>query len=73
MSKNRCGQCGELKRGHMCKMPRAMGGTSFAAQEARNGDARERVCAPSDRPASDARVRVCYANDAPMCLSVTSM
>ena len=32
-SKNRCGQCGELKRGHMCRVPRAMVATSLAAQE----------------------------------------
>ena len=35
-SKNRCGQCGELKRGHVCRVPRAMVSTSRAAQEARH-------------------------------------
>jgi len=32
MSKNRCGQCGQLKRGHVCKAPRAMVSTSLSAQ-----------------------------------------
>ena len=39
-SKNRCGQCGELKRGHVCRVPRAMVSTSRAAQEARHKEAR---------------------------------
>lgn len=34
MSKNRCGQCGQLKRGHVCQAPRALVATSFQAQEA---------------------------------------
>jgi len=35
-SKNRCGQCGELKRGHVCRAPRALVHTSLQAQEARH-------------------------------------
>jgi len=35
-SKNRCGQCGQLKRGHMCPAPRALVNTSFATSEAMN-------------------------------------
>jgi len=40
MSKNRCGQCGQLKRGHVCQAPRALVATSFHAQEARHEAAR---------------------------------
>lgn len=40
MSKNRCGQCGQLKRGHVCKTPRAMVDTSYSEQEARHREAR---------------------------------
>lgn len=32
MSKNRCGQCGELKRGHRCKVQRALANTNGLAQ-----------------------------------------
>lgn len=32
MSKNRCGQCGELKRGHVCRVPRALVNTDLSAQ-----------------------------------------
>jgi len=39
-SKNRCGQCGQLKRGHVCQAPRALVSTSFQAQEARHEAAR---------------------------------
>jgi hypothetical protein len=42
MSKNRCGQCGQLKRGHVCQAPRALVNTSFEAQEARHEAARLR-------------------------------
>lgn len=35
-SKNRCGQCGQLKRGHVCQAPRALVSTSLQAQEARH-------------------------------------
>jgi len=42
-SKNRCGQCGELKRGHVCRVPRAMVSTSFADQEARHEELRRTV------------------------------
>ncbi len=34
-SKNRCGQCGELKRGHICSVPRASVAASQIAQEIR--------------------------------------
>ena len=39
-SKNRCGQCGQLKRGHVCQAPRALVSTSLQAQEARHEAAR---------------------------------
>lgn len=42
-SKNRCGQCGELKRGHVCRVPRAMVTTSFADQEARHEELRRSI------------------------------
>ena len=35
-SKNRCGQCGQLKRGHVCQAPRQLVSTSLQAQEARH-------------------------------------
>jgi len=35
-SKNRCGQCGQLKRGHVCQAPRALVSTSYVAQEAQH-------------------------------------
>lgn len=41
-SKNRCGQCGQLKRGHVCQAPRALVSTSLQAQEARHEAARLR-------------------------------
>jgi len=41
-SKNRCGQCGQLKRGHVCQAPRALVSTSFQAQEAQHEAARLR-------------------------------
>lgn len=39
MSKNRCGQCGELKRGHVCKGPVADKG-AFGSQEGRQSASR---------------------------------
>jgi len=40
LSKNRCGQCGELKRGHVCRAPRALVSTNMASQEMRHHDVR---------------------------------
>jgi len=42
-SKNRCGQCGELKRGHVCRVPRALVSTSLDDQSARHMEARARL------------------------------
>jgi len=40
MSKNRCGQCGQLKRGHVCQAPRAVVSNSLSAQAARHDEQR---------------------------------
>ena len=40
MSKNRCGQCGQLKRGHVCQAPRAAVGIDVDGQAARHQVAR---------------------------------
>ena len=40
LSKNRCGQCGELKRGHVCQAPRPLVTTSLNAQEIAENEAR---------------------------------
>lgn len=40
LSKNRCGQCGELKRGHVCRAPRALVNSNIAAQEMRHHEIR---------------------------------
>ena len=45
-SKNRCGQCGQLKRGHVCQAPRALVSTSYQAQEAQHEVHRLRVGDP---------------------------
>lgn len=50
MSKNRCGQCGELKRGHICRVPRAMVHTNLAVQEVRHQEARRAVGLPGGLP-----------------------
>ena len=43
LSKNRCGQCGELKRGHVCRAPRSVVSTSLTAQEIRHHEVRRQA------------------------------
>jgi len=40
MSKNRCGQCGQLKRGHVCQAAKPVVGTDLEQQQARHHEAR---------------------------------
>lgn len=40
MSKNRCGQCGQLKRGHVCQAAKPVVGTDMEQQQARHHEAR---------------------------------
>jgi len=50
MSKNRCGQCGQLKRGHVCQAPRAMVNTNLEGQASRHLEARGDDHSPSSSP-----------------------
>jgi len=43
MSKNRCGQCGQLKRGHVCQAPRSNAASETDEQSKEQSDARTTI------------------------------
>lgn len=52
MSKNRCGQCGQLKRGHVCQAPKALAESSLSEQEAQHSAKRRALMDDASMPDS---------------------